>query len=289
MKRRPWNHHPRIAAARSRSRAVDVAVRVVEGYRLHQTSRNAAVISHYGFISVFPLFLVFTTVLGFILQDHPDYQTDIVDSALAQLPIIGDTIATRPDELSGSVIVLVSGLLIALWSGMKAFISVQNALDDVHEIPIDDRSTFVVTRLRALVAIGVVGAALVASTFLTAVVGKSDYATIGKVLLVLGAAIVNATVLAAIFRWLCSTPSAWSDVAPGAAVTGVVFALLQLLGSTIVARSIAGASRVYGSFAAVIALLAWLGLHATAGLLGAELNRALLATRRLPDPAPTTA
>ena len=97
------------------------------------------------------------------------------------------------------------------------------------------------------------------------------------------------TVLAAIFRWLCSTPSAWRDVAPGAAVTGVVFALLQLLGTTIVAQSIASASRVYGSFAAVIALLAWLGLHATAGLLGAELNRALLATRRPPDPVPATA
>lgn len=289
MKRRPWNHHPRIVAARSRSRAADVAVRVIEGYRLHQTSRNAAVISHYGFISVFPLFLVFTTVLGFILQDHPGYQDDIVDSALAQLPIIGDTIATSPDELSGSVAVLVGGLLIALWSGMKAFISVQNALDDVHEIPIDDRSTFVATRLRALVAIGVVGAALVASTFLTAVGGKSDYATIGNALLVLGAAIVNAAVLAAIFRSLCSTPSAWRDVAPGAVVAGIVFALLQLLGTTIVARAIASASRVYGSFAAVIALLAWLGLHATAGLLGAELNRALLATRRPPDPAPATA
>ena len=262
-----------------------MAVRVIEGYRLHQTSRNAAVISHYGFISVFPLFLVFTTVLGFILQDHPGYQDDIVDSALAQLPIIGDTIATSPDELSGSVAVLVGGLLIALWSGMKAFISVQNALDDVHEIPIDDRSNFVATRLRALVAIGVVGAALVASTFLTAVVGKSDYAMIGNALLVLGAATVNAAVLAAIFRSLCSTPSSWRDVAPGAVVAGIVFALLQLLGTTIVAHAIAGASRVYGSFAAVIALLAWLGLHATAALVGAELNRALLATRRLPDPA----
>ena len=282
MKRRPWTQHPRVVAVRSRWRAAEVAVRVAEGYRLHQASRNAAVIAHYGFISVFPLFLVFTTVLGFVLQDNESLQKDIVDSALAQLPIIGDTLATRPDELSGSVVVLVIGLLIALWSGMKAFVSVQSALDDVHEVPIDDRSSFVSTRLRALAAIGAVGVGLVASTFLTAVVGRSELATLANLLLVVGAAVVNAAVVAAIFRWLCSTPSTWRDVAPGAVATGVTFALLQLLGSTIVARSIAGASRVYGSFAAVIALLAWMGFHATAGLLGAELNRALLATRPLP-------
>lgn len=282
MRRRPWNQHPRILALRSRSRSADVTMRVVDGYRLHQTSRNAAVIAHYGFISIFPLFLVFTTVLGFVLQNDEGMQNDIVDSALAQLPIIGDTLATRPDELSGSVIVLVTGLLIALWSGMKAFVAVQNALDDVHEVPIDDRSSFVATRLRALAAIAAVGVGLLGSTFLTAVVGKSDFAVLGKVLLVVGAAVVNGAVAAAMFRWLCTTPSTWRDVAPGAVATGVVFALLQLLGTTIVAHSIAGASRVYGSFAAVIALLAWMGFHATAGLLGAELNRALLATRRLP-------
>lgn len=282
MKRRPWTQHPRVVVVRSRSRAADVAVRVAEGYRLHQTSRNAAVIAHYGFISVFPLFLVFTTVLGFLLQGNEQMRTDIVDSALAQLPIIGDTLATRPDELNGSLVVLIAGLVIALWSGMKAFVAVQSALDDVHEVPIDDRSSFVSTRLRALAAIGAVGIGLVASTFLTAVVGKSDFATLSNVLLVVGAAVVNAAVVSAMYRWLCTTPSAWRDVAPGAAVTGIVFALLQLLGATIVARSIAGASRVYGSFAAVIALLAWMGFHATAGLLGAELNRALLATRPLP-------
>ncbi|MEX0848437.1 MAG: YihY/virulence factor BrkB family protein [Ilumatobacteraceae bacterium] len=282
MKRRPWSQHPRILAARSRSRATEVAVRMAEGYRLHSTNRNAAVIAHYGFISIFPLFLVFTTVLGFLLQGNESMQANIVDSALAQLPIIGNTLATSPEELKGSIVALGLGLAIALWSGTKAFLAMQAALDDIHEIDLDDRLSFVAARLRALAAILIVGVALVSSTFITVEVGNSDYILVGKLMLLIAAAVVNGLVAAASYRWLCSTPSTWRDVAPGAATTGVAFAVLQLLGSTLVTRWITNAESVYGSLGAVIALFAWLGFHATAGLLGAELNRALLSTRPLP-------
>jgi uncharacterized BrkB/YihY/UPF0761 family membrane protein len=48
-----------------------------------------------------------------------------------------------------------------------------------------------------------------------------------------------------------------------------------VLSTTVVSRAIANASPVYGSFATVIALLAWMSLHANAAFLGDELNRAL--------------
>ena len=57
------------AALRAKSRKADLAVRTAEGFRKHRSGRNAALISHFGFLSVFPLFLVFTTVLGYVLAE----------------------------------------------------------------------------------------------------------------------------------------------------------------------------------------------------------------------------
>ena len=61
---------------------INLSFDTLEGYQRHRSGRNAALIAHYGFLSVFPLMLVFTTVLGFVLQDRPDLQEDIIDSAL---------------------------------------------------------------------------------------------------------------------------------------------------------------------------------------------------------------
>lgn len=279
MSERELESRQRIVRARQRSRSVDVAVHMIDGYRFHLTGRNAAVIAHYAFISVFPLFLVFTTILGFVLQDRPDLQTDIVDSALAQLPIIGETLTTRPESLRGSAFALVVGLSIALWSGMKAFVAVQRGFDDVQEIPVRERSSFGTTRVRALLGIAVVGASQVASTTVTIVASQIDSAMANRILLVIGAAVVNGAAIGCSYRFLSSDPPPWSTVWPGAAVSGVVFSMLQLIGTTMVSRSIANSQDVYGSFAAVIAILAWLSVHALVVLVGAELNRAMIVSR----------
>lgn len=273
--RGPWTRHPRVTRLRRTSRLADVAFGTIDGFRVHQTGRSAALVSHFGFISVFPLFLVFTTILGFVLQDDPELQAKIVDSALAKLPLIGSTLASSPDQLQGSVLVLVFGLLLALWSGLKAFVALQGALDNTNEVPLDDRHGFVTTRLHALGGIGIVGLAQAASAFLTSVVTAADLPALSNVLLVVAAAALNTLVLGCTYRWLTSVEVAWRSVWPGAVLAGIGFALLQVVGTTVIARSQANAENIYGDFAAVIALLAWLSVHATVALLGAEMNRAI--------------
>ncbi len=105
-----WTELPKVRAWRARSRHVDVAVQTVEGFRRHRSGRNAAVIAHFGFLSVFPLMLVFTTVLGFVLQTHEKLRDQIIDSAMAQLPFIGQQIKEDPSKLRGNAVVLILGL-----------------------------------------------------------------------------------------------------------------------------------------------------------------------------------
>ena len=45
---------------------------VIKKFSDDQAGQLAALISYYGFVSLFPLLLVFVTILGFVLQGDPD-------------------------------------------------------------------------------------------------------------------------------------------------------------------------------------------------------------------------
>jgi YihY family inner membrane protein len=273
--KRPWTQKGAFAKLRRRSAAADVGLSTIEGYQRHRSGQNAALLSFYGFLSVFPLTIAATTILGFVLHSRPDLRDDIVDSALKNLPIIGQQISTDPSRIDGNVAALVLSLLTTLWAATRACVGMQGALDDVAEVPLDERPNGAVKRLRAMLGIVIVGTAQVGAVIVTSIVGVGHIAWISRVLLFLAAAAINVVTILAVYRWLCSRCTTWRGALPGAVGAGIVFAGLQLVGTAVVGRAIAKASPVYGTFATVIALCSWLSLHATVSLLGAEVNQVL--------------
>lgn len=283
-----WTGHPKLLELRQRSPFADLLVRSAANYRVHRTGRNATLVAHFGFLSVFPLLLVFTTILGFVLENYPKLRASIIDSAFNRIPIIGPELAKGPSQIQGDVYVLVVGLVVTLWAGMKAFNVLQHALDDIADVQLHERRNIVRTRIRSLSGIALVGGGQVAAAILTGFVGVTGVALLHRVGLILGAVAVNTAVLAGSYRWLTVRPQSWRALAPGAVLAGFVFGALQLVGTAFVGRAISRATPVYGTFAAVIGLIAWLSLHSMVALLGAELNRALPMRRPGDGQASTT-
>jgi membrane protein len=284
-------------AVRRRSVVVDVVVETIDGWRRHLTGRSAAALTYYGFLSIFPLFLVGTTVLAFVLEDNPELQQDILDTAVSQIPVIGTTIVENAGKLEGTGgwwTVLV-GLLVALWAATKAFVSAQVAFDDIWEVRLERRDNYFMRRLKALFGILIIGLAQIAGTGLSGLASLRDYPLASRLLLLLGSTLISAALLAAIYRFLSARPLMWRMVWPGALLAGAGFTTLQVAGVWIVDRYLRRAADVSGVFATVFALLAWISLHATISLFGAELNAALdrrrlrVASGRATDPGPAAA
>lgn len=272
----PWTEHPKVQTWRERHHAVDVAVETADGFRRHRTSRAAALLSHYGFLSVFPLMLVFTTVVGFVLQNRPDLQADVIDSALASLPIIGQQLGIDPAGLRGSGLALAVGITVALWAGLKAFVYAQQAMDDAWDVPLTARMNPVKVRARALGMAAIIGGAQVVAAFGASLVGLAGVAAVHRALLVLGGIALNTAVVGLSYKVLTTRVLDWrTEVLPGAVPAGILLSGLQVLGTVVVARAIGNAAPVYGTFATVIALLSWMSLHALVALGGIELNAAL--------------
>ena len=95
---------------RRRHASIDLVLETVDGWRRHMTGRNAAVLTYYGFLSIFPLLLVATTILGIVLEHDPELRREIVTTAIAQLPVIGRDIVEGTGVGAG-VWGLVAGLV----------------------------------------------------------------------------------------------------------------------------------------------------------------------------------
>ena len=99
-----------------RSRVAGFIIAVVYKYVDDQGSYLAALITYYAFVSLFPVLLLLTTVVGVLLVGHPGLQEQILHSAVAQFPVIGDQLG-RPQGLSGGTLGVVIGITGALYGG----------------------------------------------------------------------------------------------------------------------------------------------------------------------------
>src|SRR5437764_15151828 len=70
----------------------------------------AALITYYGFLSFFPLLLLLSSVLGFVLARNPELQHRVVESTLSQFPVIGSQLSS-PQGLHGSATAVAVGTL----------------------------------------------------------------------------------------------------------------------------------------------------------------------------------
>jgi YihY family inner membrane protein len=278
--------------AQQRHRWSAIAVAVVRKFSDDRAGRHAALIAYYAFFSLFPLLLVLVTILGFLIQGDPDLQRRVLDSTLAQFPIIGQQIRSNVRALTGSFAVLAIGLGGAIWSGLAVISAVQDGMDEVWNVARRDRPSFVRAKLRALAALGVLGVAVMAAALLAGLGASGGW--LGPALRVLafaGTVALNVGVFAAMFRLLTDVEVRWRDVLPGAALAGVVWVGMLVIGSWLVDRQVREASHLYGFFAIVIGLLGWIYLGAQMALLAAELNVVLkrrLWPRSLLERAETT-
>jgi YihY family inner membrane protein len=232
----------------------------------------AASVTYYAFFSIFPLLLVLVTLLGYALQSDPSLQHRVLNSALADFPVIGPQLQTNVHSLRGSVWALIVGISVAVWAGTGVALALENALDHIWGVPIRRRANPVYARLRALLWIVALGGITLVGTVLGSASAFATYGPAARVLALLISLGMNLVVFLAVFRVLTSHSPSWRDVLPGAIVAAVSWEVLQAAGGYIVDRQLRHASSTYGVFAIVIGLLSWIYLAANVTLISAEIN-----------------
>ncbi len=262
-----------------RSRApLAFVIGIVKKFGDDRAGHLAALISYYGFFSLFPLLLALASILGFVFADNPDFRAQVQDSALKNIPLIGEQISVG--ELKGSIWGVVIGLAGAIWAGLRVVDAAQNAMNEIWDQPITSRPGFVRRRLRGVLILFLFGGALFGSTGAAALAGIADNLPgIGRFAIDAANLAVNFVLFLVLFQVLVDRKIRWGDLVPGAALGALAWVLLNRFGTVYMQKTVQDAGPTYGSFASVIGLLTWLFVSSQVILLASEVN--VVRARRL--------
>jgi YihY family inner membrane protein len=255
-----------------RNRVVGFVVAVIYKYVDDQGGYLAALITYYAFVSLFPLLLLLTTALAVVLVGHPDLQRQVLQSALSQLPVIGDQL-TQPHRLSGGPAGVMVGIAGAVYGGMGVGQAVQNAMDSVWAVPRNIRPNPMRSRLKSLLLMLVLGGAALGATVLSLITRAADnFGFLSTAAAIMATVTINAAICLVAFRLTTARRLTYRQLFPGALAAALAWQLLQWFGAGFVGHIVKTASATNSVFALVLGMLAFLYLISTSLVLSAEIN-----------------
>ncbi|MDR7086012.1 YihY family inner membrane protein [Aeromicrobium panaciterrae] len=266
----------RIDAFQRKHAILGFPIAVIYKYFDDQGPYLAAIISYYAFIAIFPLLLISTSILGFVLQDDPDLRDRLLDSALSQFPIVGDALG-RPNGLNGSTGAIVIGSLAALYGSMGLGQATQNAANIAWSVPRNSRANPFLLRLRSIFFLAASGLGILLIAVITTLFSNPDQIGVGVsreitfAIKIVGF-LLSVLIFGALFRLVSGGRGSWRSVLPGAATTALLWQLLQVGGQSFVENVINKASSMNSTFALVLGLMAFIFLAAVMAVLGLEVN-----------------
>jgi membrane protein len=233
----------------------------------------AALIAYYGFVSLFPLLLLASTVLGFVLSGHPHLQQQILGSALHQFPVVGKQLGD-PKHLGGGAVGLIVGILGSLYGALGVAQALQYAMNQAWRVPRNERPNPIKARGRSLVLLAAGGLAVLGTTVLSTlgIGGAGQFGAALRVAVLVASVVVNAGAFLLAFRVATARDVSVADIAPGAIGAAIGWQLLQTFGVVYVSHVVRHASATNGVFAAVLGLIAFLYLTAVMVVFCVEVN-----------------
>ena len=264
---------------------------VVKKYGDDDGGRQAALITYYGFLSIFPLLLLGVAVLSRVLADHPDLRQQLIKEIVPQA--LRSTVEHSLATLPSSTIPFIAGLIGLLLSGTGVVFSAYQTLNHVAAVRYRLRAGFLSRYARVFVVLAALLAGALATGALTVVAtALPDRPGLQRAAAVLGSALVVFAVLLLGAKLLLARPAPVRALWPGAILGAAVVTAVLHAGTPLLARLIAKAGPVYGSFATVAGMFALLYLVGQALVYAAEVaavRYARLWPRALDPNRPTAA
>ena len=264
------------------SAPVRLVVRVIQELNDDDATHMAASVSYYAVLSLFPLVLGLSAIVGMVAQS-PERQEDVIEFIVDYLP--GSEAFVR-ESLDGVVrfraTLGVASLLSLLWTGSAVFGAITRAVNrawDVQKIP-----PFYKNKPRQLVMAGGITVLFAISLSITSVfqwatsielagtnledlVGGAVVAGILKI----PAFLISLGIFAFVYKVLPNTKTYWRYIWPGAIVAALLFEGGKNLFLWYL-ENFAEYDQLYGNVTSVIILMVWAYLSAFILILGAEIS-----------------
>ena len=208
----------RLDAFQQRHKVAGFPLAVIYKYFDDQGNYLAALMTYYAFISIFPLLLLLTTILGFVLRGDPKLQQDILNSTLSHIPVLGEELAS-PKGLTGSGAGLAIGILGSIYGGLGVAQASQYAMNTAWSVPRNERPNPFKARGRSLLLLGTVGLGIIGTTVLSQISNNANafgarFGVNTAWLILLGTVILNFAIFMLAFKVACARDISYRSIIP---------------------------------------------------------------------------
>jgi len=237
-------------ALQRRHRGLGFPYAVIRKYSDDDGARLAALITYYGFLSLFPLLILAAVTVSAVLRDDAERRSQLIDAIVpAQFQ---DTVNNALAALPSNGIALTVGLFGLIFSSLGLVTSTYHTLNHIAAVPHRARLEGLPRYLRTVLLLVLLVAGVAGMGTLTLAAGiQTDGARI--------AAFAGSTLIVFLLLWaatalLLPRRPQLSLVWPGALIGSLAIAGELTFGAAVLPRLVAKSGPIYGSFAAIVGL-----------------------------------
>jgi uncharacterized BrkB/YihY/UPF0761 family membrane protein len=245
---------------------------VFRKYSDDQAGLQAALIAYYGFVSLFPLLIVATSVIQLVTKNNAHLRDVFLSNTASYFPVLGNSLVDSINTPSRSGLALVIGLAITLYGTRGVAMALQHAQNHLWAVPRRKRAGFPLSLIKGFGLIFWGGIGFIAAASLTTYASGAGHAWPLRVILGFAGFCILFTVF-----WGILTFGSSARKHPFVSIRGALFAatgllVLQALGGYLIGYQLRSQTGLNAQFAIVIALLFWLYLQAQVFLYAVEIN-----------------
>lgn len=245
-----------------RNRLLAFGYATVKKYGEDGAGNQAALLTYYGFLALFPLLLVLTTLTDSILGRYPHIQGDVLKGITEYFPLLGSQLTAHIHGLKTSGLALWAGILFTLYGARGVASAFRHGVQHMWRIPQKYQEGFPQSLLKSLIVLIVGGLGFLIASISASLAAAAGHGFEFRVLSVA----VNFILLFCLFTFLLkfSLPKhiSFAETRVGAATAATGLVILQITGGYVLARELKSLDALYSYFAIALGLLFWLYLQA---------------------------
>jgi membrane protein len=252
----------RLNAFQQKHRWTAFSYGVIKKYGDDGAGYQAALLTYYSFLALFPLLLVLTTLISVAAGNQPELKETILNGITDYFPVLGNQLTSQVQGLHGSGLALLAGILFTLYGARGVADVWRQGVHHIWGVPKRQRASFPRAQLKSLTIIVVGGLGFIGASLSAGLASTAGRGYGWGVLSV----VINLSILFWLFTFLLKfnlpRKTTYREAWVGAGVASAGLVILQLLGGYIIGHELKNLSALYSYFAVPLGLLFWLYLQA---------------------------
>ena len=264
---------------------------VYKKYAEDEVGQKVALLTYYGFLSLFPLLLVIATLISIFTANDPQSQATATDTISRYIPAIGDQLYQHIHSINKNGFALIFALLFTLYGARGAVESFRKGAKSIwHEPKKNDPFLKNILRSFVILFFGVVGLVIasVATGYVSAVGSGIEF----KLLSVAVNIVALYWVFIFILKASIDRKISIKKIRLGALLSSLGLVFLQIIGGFILASQLKTLDTLYSIFALPLGLLFWIYLQSQVvyiAVVASAVNTKKLWPRSINTAIPTSA